>query len=46
MTHLQFYRVAVAISVLVNVLLIAGIWAYLHFKALLSIIKEAMSFLR
>ncbi|WP_165492649.1 hypothetical protein [Lichenihabitans psoromatis] len=44
MTRLRFYRVALAVSLVVNVLLILGIWAYLHFEGILSIIDEAIGF--
>ncbi len=39
---LRFYRIALAISLAVNVLLITVIWAYIHFAGLLSIIQEVV----
>ncbi|UDL95522.1 hypothetical protein LGH83_04675 [Lichenihabitans sp. PAMC28606] len=44
MTSLRFYRIALAASLGANVLLILGIWAYLHFEGVLSIIEEAVGF--
>ena len=38
------YRVALTISLVVNVLLIATIALYIHFEGLLSIIEDAIGF--
>lgn len=40
---LRLYRIALAVSLIANVLLIAIFWAYLHFEGTLSIIEEAVS---
>ena len=40
--QLRMYRVALAISFTLNVLLIAAIWAYLHFEGLMSVIDTAV----
>ncbi|WP_165491149.1 hypothetical protein [Lichenihabitans psoromatis] len=42
MRSLRFYRVALGLSLGANVLLILGIWAYLHFEGVLSIIEEVV----
>ena len=42
---LRFYRIALAISLVVNILLITAFWAYLHFEGLLSIIETAVGLL-
>lgn len=39
----RLYRVALAISLVLNVLLLTIFWAYLHFEGTLSIIEEAVS---
>ncbi len=39
---LRLYKVVLVISLVVNVLLIATIWAYIHFAGLLSIIQEVV----
>ena len=42
---LRFYKLALALSVIVNVVLLAGVWAYMHFAATLEIVEEAIGFL-
>ena len=42
---LRLYRVALAMSLVVNALLITGVWLYFHFEATLAIIEEAVGFL-
>lgn len=44
MTTLRLYRIALALSLLVNVGLVAMIWLYLHFEGTLAIVEEAVSF--
>ena len=39
---IRLYRVALILSLVVNVLLITVFWAYLHFEGTLSIIEEAV----
>ena len=39
---LRFYRIALGISLVVNVLLIVAIWTYIHFEGLFSIIQGAV----
>ncbi len=41
---LRLYRVALVLSLATNVVLIAAIWAYLHFEGLLSIIETVVGF--
>lgn len=45
MTRLRAYRIALTISVALNVLLIAAIALYIHFEGLLSVIEEAVGIL-
>ena len=42
MTTLRLTRIALAVSVAVNVLLIAGIWLYIHFAGMLAIIEDTV----
>jgi hypothetical protein len=39
---LRHYRIALAISLGINALLLAAIWTYIHFEGLLSVIEEAV----
>ena len=39
---LRLYRITLAISLAVNVLLLAAIWLYIHFEGTLAIIEEAV----
>ena len=39
---IRLYRVALILSLVVNVVLITVFWAYLHFEGTLSIIEEAV----
>jgi hypothetical protein len=43
-TKLRGYRIALAISITVNVLLVTAIWLYIHFAGLLDIIEMAVGF--
>ena len=38
----RLYRVALILSLVMNVVLITVFWAYLHFESTLSIIEEAV----
>ncbi len=42
MTQIRIYRTALVISLVLNGLLIAAFWAYLHFEGLLSIVDTAV----
>ncbi len=39
---LRLYRIALVLSLATNVLLIAAIWAYLHFEGFLSIVETVV----
>ena len=40
----RIYRVALVVSLALNVALILGFWLYLHFAATLSIVEDAVGF--
>ncbi len=42
MLELRLYRIALAASVTLNLLLIVGIGLYIHFEGMLGIIEEAV----
>ncbi len=42
---LRIYRTALAISVILNVLLVAVIWLYIHYEGLLTVVEEAVGFM-
>lgn len=44
MTQLRFYRLALAVSLALNVVLIAAVALYLHFEGMLGVIEEAVGF--
>ena len=41
---LRFYKVALAASVALNVVLLAALWLYIHFAGLFSMIEDAVGF--
>ncbi len=41
---LRFYRIALAVSVAINVLLATALWVYIHFVGLFSTIEDAVGF--
>lgn len=45
MTQLRAYRIALILSLIINVVLVAVIALYVHFAGLLSIIEDAVGFL-
>ncbi len=42
MTQLRRYRTALAISLVLNAMLVAAFWAYVHFEGLVSIVDTAI----
>ena len=44
MSRLHAYRIALALSVTLNVLLVAAFWLYLHFEGLLGLVTSAVGF--
>ena len=44
MVRLKAYRIALAISLIVNALLLTGIWFYSSIEGLLSIVATAVGF--
>ena len=42
---LRLYKIALAVSLVVNVVLLTAVWAYIHFEGTLAMVEEAIGFL-
>ena len=42
MMSIRAYRIALALSLALNVLLIGALWLYVHFAGLFSIVEDAV----
>jgi hypothetical protein len=44
LASIRFYRVALTLSLVLNALMLAAFWLYVHFAGTLSLIEDAVGF--